>query len=1811
MRLRERLYQLVQEGAAGRFWYEDSGRAVLRMFNNDVVEAEKFIELLAIYSPQATVEVNTYFALRGYIQRAVNAAKEDFAVKTGAQDDKAKSVLYDNQPWAGRKTDNFYKNIMYVLLKELPASEVAKLKLDAEVYEMLQKPVTVDMWVYRAFGFDSDALTDVAGTGAFGFAERELNLIAEELNASLPDGAAPYLPHQIQAMLWTSIKGRSETKEVKDLTEAQSMKAKDMVKVKNAQGKLVREFKDKEAQKRHMQRWITNALALPAEKLDVGMAAGAFDRFINSVSMRALWESVPSTKTPEGVAITNLPTAQKAAFTRASRDIILNENGNDMLAAMLGVPVNVSQLLSGGYGTGATPNVVTELFPNKPSGTYDDDVVRAYARAIQYIYRQDAVPWMRYIKYGAENDKSYYAESPKGAKRRFATQGEAEAYAAQKEGYVVKGDAENFAVRLDFGQQLTPDFLDQLQQGLIKTHDSLGFTQVSPTQVIVTNFRDSKTGIPALTDEEFSKRLEETYGQQADISELYTVGEYGPVHDWSADSEGGSILQASPRIGPDLLEWIRGRREVSDSLQKDWAEGRGVVPNNINAATMRVSPEQVARHADLEAKHDAGTITPEEVAEAQRLVDEVLIRAGHNSPELYHGTDADFSVFDPAMLGEATGSGDVGDGFYFGNTEDFARQFGRRIVRVRLKATRWADESVLKLSEVQDAIDDGMGFTSVQQVLAGLGYDGIIHNRGNGEIEYVVFDPTQIKSAEPFTGVPLDQRFDPESDNIDFSTMRGDPVLSRLAAHLRSPDKRLAMFQAAKDRWMKIAREQDAARAAISTTKTVDPTAALQEIEQQRAASLADLDIEEQIAIESAGEGITEQFAERIDTAKTEATKKALNREAKARLVERRRAVESTFSERRKAMEADFKAQADQVKTTAELDRQSQSALGKEKSKRQAMLQAIGELNAILSVFPAEIRGRVGGFTTAASISGTEKALDQFLSERIDMIGRELERVLKKEYDARLYKLFERAKPKREPGQKPKGKAGADIHSLFDTLKAATEWTAEEANAHIAALEEKLNNPEITVEQESHWMTEKGMVPLVADWKNADSERRAVAVRNAENVYARGYSDALVKEMAKRERRDKGRAKLVADTGKAGTKPQRDEKILKDNGLKGLLNNALLSLLNFEQVLKYAFGEKSAIAQKLADMEREASYQKIDIINDKITAMDNLFSSLAGGALAGEKLRWRMADKGKRAFGRIEDRVDDQPTIKAGDIRLSQMEGIAATMMWKQEDGQRHMIGKLDEEGNPISNWHYDQKFIDQVEAQLSSEARAVRYFLEEAYAAEYGPLNAVFRELNGIDLPQHKFYSPIVVKPMQQKTGQEIDPVTGFSGSAGSSTPGGLKTRSSAIAEPEFRDAVQTYLSHTMQMEHWKAYAPFVAEANALLGNRDVSNSITAKAGDQAGSVLAGWMSYAAAGGNREAAAHLAINQALSRALNRATSVALVGRAGVLFIQSTQLGAAAAEMPLGAYLKRISKLLTGNMGWGEALKSPYIQRRLKQMPPVVQQALAGLKAEKPNILKHNIHKLGWLIGGADALFTAGTYAMVYDYQLEQLRAAGMSEADAQLQAKFEAERITDRVAQPSRPGARSYFELTATNPMIRTAWSFASEARKNVGVLLWAMQKRPMEKKIGAFVYVMLINSIMAAILRAAWRDMRDPEDDEWFDEKNWNAGRLALMAATEPLYGIPLVGPAAEGAIFKALGVWQPAGGDLFSSVTSGAVRPIKNLPATLSGERDAREVLRDVESLLGAMGVFNSSFAAAASLSHIVRDAQGVVENTLPEE
>src|SRR5690606_16826107 len=99
-------------------------------------------------------------------------------------------------------------------------------------------------------------------------------------------------------------------------------------------------------------------------------------------------------------------------------------------------------------------------------------------------------------------------------------------------------------------------------------------------------------------------------------------------------------------------------------------------------------------------------------------------------------------------------------------------------------------------------------------------------------------------------------------------------------------------------------------------------------------------------------------------------------------------------------------------------------------------------------------------------------------------------------------------------------------------------------------------------------------------------------------------------------------------------------------------------------------------------------------------------------------------------------------------------------------------------------------------------EAIAIRQHLREEYAGEWETLNPIYRELNGIDLPRHENYSPLTVKPVQAQGGQAIDPVTGTTMTGTSLTPGSLRTRGQRIAEPDFRDALQTYIAHVKQIE-------------------------------------------------------------------------------------------------------------------------------------------------------------------------------------------------------------------------------------------------------------------------------------------------------------------------------------------------------------------------------------------------------------------------
>lgn len=1024
-------------------------------------------------------------------------------------------------------------------------------------------------------------------------------------------------------------------------------------------------------------------------------------------------------------------------------------------------------------------------------------------------------------------------------------------------------------------------------------------------------------------------------------------------------------------------------------------------------------------------------------------------------------------------------------------------------------------------------------------------------------------------------------------DEINFSIRTQetiDEIESSLDAMRKSPEGRLAAYQLARERFLDILKENKSTLDEIAATKR-NAAPIVEMLEEERASKLADLDIEERAEVESALQDNAVSFAARIESAPFPEDKSQLKRDAtdRARIIEQ--GIRAKFAERKNSVEQDISNR----KAVAEDQATKSNVFLAEKLRGVKLKQAIGELDGLLRVLPKEVIGKVGGFSTLAKIGQGDKALGDFFAKRVQMVDDQLEMYLKNEYGVQMDKILERSKPKKgKPGEKPKGR-GAELQRLFGVLRQAVDFSGDEVSAHLAKLDFELQNSILTPEQEAEKKMEAGLVTLVGDWKNADASRRATAVEQVREAWAKGYYNFVQREIARREARQMAQQDAISSTGKDGLYKDRKDRKLADNGLGGKFRNAFMNLTSWDQVVQTIFGDNSEIANFLSDSQRKADNAKEDNIQNKMDEVENLFASFAGGdRLAGQILRYEMS----------------QPSMKVDGLRLSELEAITATMMWMQEDGRRHMTGNLDEKGNPSSNWHYTQEFIDQIENALSDNARDLRTFLLQKYDDEYQAINRVYRELNGIDLPKIKTYSPIIVKPVQAPQGMVNDPVTGGAVSANGISPGALKSRGTAVAEPEFRDALQTYIAHTKQMEHWKVYAPLVTEFNGILRNREVLNSIEEAGGEEASRVMSLWLDLFAQGGNRDALTQISLAKDIGSIAGRAAQIALVGRIGTILVQSTQLGAAISEMPTGAYLARLSKLLTGQLSWKNALNSDYIQRRIKEQPIVVQQAMQGLASDRPNTLKHTQHKIGQLIGGMDGLMTAGTFAIVYDYHLTQAKKMGLPQSDAEAYARNVAERATDRLAQPTRMGARSIMENLSTNPYAKIGWAFASEGRKNLALAAYAMTNRT-KMEAGRVAFGLLItNALFGALIRNAWKDAKDDDDDELFDDKHWHIKRMILSVLTEPLQGLPLLGESAQSAAFSAAGVYHQNGNLL--NVERG-IKAIHHLPDTVSGNRDIEDILKDINGMISVMGLFNQNLAGAASLSTIAADAFGVAKNT----
>jgi hypothetical protein len=249
------------------------------------------------------------------------------------------------------------------------------------------------------------------------------------------------------------------------------------------------------------------------------------------------------------------------------------------------------------------------------------------------------------------------------------------------------------------------------------------------------------------------------------------MGDFNPSREIPADIESWTPIGFDPKEHSFFYDKATDRPVIGGD--EAYSVGNTVFVKNPvygEKSDFAYMPREVAERDDAHRK----AIDSGDMETAQRMVDEEAARKGYET-KAYHGTDAEkIDVFDKDMFGESTGQGDIGDGFYFATTPEFASEFGKNVMPVYLQKGKYATNKDLLDPDIQSAIDDDMGFKSVAEVLAEKGFDGIKYDRGNNRVEMVVFDNNKVKSADPITRddagnvIPLSQRFNPEKNDIRY-----------------------------------------------------------------------------------------------------------------------------------------------------------------------------------------------------------------------------------------------------------------------------------------------------------------------------------------------------------------------------------------------------------------------------------------------------------------------------------------------------------------------------------------------------------------------------------------------------------------------------------------------------------------------------------------------------------------------------------------------------------------------------------------------------------------------------------------------------------------------------------------------------------------------------------------------------------------------------------------------------------------------------------------------------------------------------------
>ncbi|MDB6133747.1 MAG: hypothetical protein JWM59_1990 [Verrucomicrobiales bacterium] len=634
---------------------------------------------------------------------------------------------------------------------------------------------------------------------------------------------------------------------------------------------------------------------------------------------------------------------------------------------------------------------------------------------------------------------------------------------------------------------------------------------------------------------------------------------------------------------------------------------------------------------------------------------------------------------------------------------------------------------------------------------------------------------------------------------------------------------------------------------------------------------------------------------------------------------------------------------------------------------RAVMLRHMRTLDAIISALPPEIRSKVGGWTSIASLS-TQQAMAKELENRLRMADEHLEDFLKQDAMERVEALMERAKPKREAGKKPVGKIGAEAHRFFkeaERVMALTPDQVREENVKLdAELLGRVDEHGILIPPdddgaaalfERHQILD--MFGALGKPQNHDAAHVIRALDLLEQVYVEGRNRWRMLEEARLAEVKGFQDMAVGTLAAAGISRQRilDAKDYADT-LTGMLKMGPISLKSFTEVLETLLGRNHVLTVRWSGKVREGMAQKADeVLRVGHEWMRALETATGKRGRSARKAAWDMGKKRTvqvvnspeiETEARVPvETIDQWKEGTADPAALGFSRAEARELMQAREAMLEHNL-KAEETGagyqdtreyltlkqpahGPVENvshteaeavylsmlWAqeaykaslrkagYGAEAQAQIEEQLSPAAKYLRAWLARNYADGYEPLARLFRNMFGVDLPRIENYAPGLF--YNRGISETGLDISGAGIVEGGFRSGFIKDRTLHTAEPKAENAFQVFFGHVNQTAHWKALSEVTRELRGVFSSPDVQRAILARHGPQMLGAVNKWMESIE--GNGLKVAHSKLGQFF---YSMQAHVALAWKLGTIMKQSTALLGAAYRMPAADYLRGLGLLL-------------------------------------------------------------------------------------------------------------------------------------------------------------------------------------------------------------------------------------------------------------------------------------------------------------